>query len=86
MGSEHLWWGGMWFFPIIMPILMLSICLLVIFRIFGRGTPRLPWNHPEGFSPRNTDMEDSALDILKKRYAKGEMSKEEFEMMRKDIE
>ena len=86
MGPEHIWWGGMWFFPIIMPILMLSVCLLVVFRIFGRGSTRLPWSQPEGFSARNTDMADSALDILKKRYAKGEMSRDEFEVMRKDIE
>lgn len=35
---------------------------------------------------RNTRREESPLDILKRRYANGEIDKERFEQMKKDLE
>jgi putative membrane protein len=73
-------WGGMWIFPMIMFVVM----IIFFFGSFGRGGCRRPrWGpgsrHGEGGET------DSALEILKKRYAKGEITKEEFEQIKKDI-
>lgn len=81
MGPEHMW-GVWWLFPIIICIIM----MFFLFMMFSRRGFRPPWmqgsdrHHPEG-----KDSE-SSLDILKKRYAKGEITKEEFEQMKKDLE
>lgn len=37
------------------------------------------------FSNHSTNKNESALEILKERYAKGEITREQFELMKKDI-
>jgi len=76
-------WGGMWIFPMIMfVIFFIFIISLVLF--FGRGGFRPPWSGRGGHY-REDGETDSALEILKKRYAKGEITKNEFEQMKNDI-
>jgi len=79
MGPWNMWWGhgvGWWIFPLVMIIVMLFICFL----FFGRRGGRSSWC---GFGEEKES--DPPLDILKKRYAKGELSKEEFEAIKKDL-
>jgi len=70
----------MWIFPLIMLVVM----LVVVFLIFGQGgvgPPCSPWGHlPRGGGPR-----DQPLEILNRRYARGEISREEFEAMKGDL-
>jgi len=57
--------------------LVILICLIVgIIRHFAA-------NHEE--SEENGESHNRALDILKERYAKGEITSKEFEKMKKEI-
>lgn len=83
MNTEHPWmwhWGGMSIFP----VLMFIVFVIILFVCFGRWGCRMPWWGP-GRHFKDREDSDSALEILKKRYARGEISKEEFEQMKKDI-
>jgi putative membrane protein len=74
MGPDYSWpwWGPMWVFPTFMPIIMLVILIVALYLIFGRGGFCAPWHGPTRYYDRD-------------RYAKGEVTKEEFERMKQDI-
>ncbi len=65
--------GGMWFGWIFW-IVILVVVIWVVMQFTNRN--------------KNSKQisKQSPLDILKNRYAKGEISKEEFERMKKDLE
>lgn len=83
MGPGYFWWGPMCGFPAIMPIIMLAVLFMALCFIFGHRAFCSSWHGPT--RPDNHSPE-SALEILKKRYAKGEITKEEFEQMQMDIQ
>jgi len=76
----------MWFFPIVMPIVMLTVFLVVIYLVFGRGSPHSPWFRSCAPHPPVRGEGETALGILKKRYARGDITREEFERTRNDLE
>ncbi len=83
MWFENFWGSGMW----VIPMMMMLIMLFVVYRIFGRGGGfKPPWSQGSDRHHNESTGPETALDILKKRYAKGEITKEEFEQMKKDLE
>lgn len=78
MPNNYFWqWHTWWIFPMFMPIFWIVIIALCLYFIFGRSGARRPWDPGQG--------QETALDILKKRYAQGEITKDEFEQMKRDI-
>jgi putative membrane protein len=94
-GVSESWFGacnsGMWLFPLIGCGTMFFICFIVML-FFGRrrmNDPffRFPCNRSWGYdrNAKYSNSPETALDILNKRYANGEISKEEYEQIKKDV-
>lgn len=69
----------MWIFP----LTMLLVVLLVVYLLFGRGGFRPLWWHTDDRAYRQDS--ETPVEILKRRYAKGEITREEFERMKNDV-
>ncbi len=85
MPPYYFGWGPMWFFPMVIPIILLVAMVFCLYFISGRGGLRPPWHYPDRFYGQGGQESESALEILKKQYARGEITKEEFEQIRRDI-
>lgn len=74
------WWGGgtsWWFASLINLVLLGAVVVGVVWGIDRLRSQRRREESSARF--------ESALDILKKRYARGEIGKEEFEAKRRDL-
>jgi putative membrane protein len=67
----HMWFGG-----IMMALFWIAVIIAVVYivRSFNRTS-----------ADRRQIAGDAPLDILKKRYARGEITKEEFDRMKEDL-
>lgn len=64
-----------WIYMILGMLLIVGIVLLIVWLVRQSSTG----------STGSIEKGETALDILKKRYAKGEISKEDYERMKSDI-
>lgn len=82
MGPENFFTSGTWIFPILMMVLC-AVLLPTAFR--GGGGP--PWMRRRDAHerPPSAETPPSPLDVLKMRFARGEITKEEFEEMRRAL-
>ncbi|GJQ64408.1 MAG: SHOCT domain-containing protein [Melioribacteraceae bacterium] len=66
--------GGMWFGWLFW-IVIIGLVIFLIVRLTNQKT-----------GSQNIQSNENPLDVLKKRYARGEITKEEFESMKKDLQ
>ncbi len=64
---------GMTIFWVLIIVLLVVAIVALVRGAFGTGTPR------------ERPQERSALDLLKERYARGEIEREEFEQKKRDL-
>ena len=62
---------------------LLGLFLIFLFVVVVVIAVKWLWGHE---TPFGIGGKESALDILKKRYARGEIGKEEFDRLKRDIE
>ena len=79
-GPGMMGWGPMgWFGPLGMILFWVLMVLVIVLLIRGFRTSK-------GSARESGPAAESALDILKKRYARGEINKEEYLEKKKDLE
>ncbi len=73
------WWGHGFGFMWLIPLFFFVVMLFCMRGMFGRGSPGC------GSHGGDTPLQESAREILDKRFAKGEITKEEYEEMKKSL-
>jgi putative membrane protein len=69
---------SMMIFMFLFGLLLIALVVLIVIAVVKwLGTSKMPFS---------ASKRENALEILKKRYAKGEVTRDEFETIKRDIE
>ena len=74
-GPHMMWWGGGWYGMIFGPLFMVLVIAVVVLLVRWAG----------GLGQATALSHRTPLDILKERFARGEIDKDEFEERRRVI-
>ena len=74
------WWGHGFGFMWMIPLFFFVMFIFFMRGMFGRGSSGC------GSHGESTTHQDNAREILDKRFAKGEITKNEYEEMKKTLE
>ena len=72
-------WGGMLLMMLFWVLVLGGLTALILLAVSGWGRSRT------GQSGETRASSDRAIEILKERYARGEITKEQYEQMRRDL-
>lgn len=78
-GGGYMMGGNYWWMGIIMMVVQLLFWTAVIYLVYRMI------KHFSNKPFRQTETKDSAMDILRERYAKGEIDSEEFHLRRNEL-
>ncbi len=81
MGPQSFFGEYFWIFPLVMMVFCFIIFKSGFLKSIQTGLNR----DKTADVPEQRDLAETPLDILKKRYAKGEISKRQFEEMKNDL-
>jgi putative membrane protein len=86
-----MWWGipgagfmGM-IFGYVLFGLVIALIVTVIIRLIRRAGNHYDYYHGRYHDHYHSENKSGAQDILNERYAKGEITKEQYESMKKDL-